>query len=241
MNTKSHANIKQIKRSTRTPPLSPKSLVISNTYLSQYSSLGDFRFNFVFVQVVPLLYVMMSFRTLVALEIAVAFWIHLHSEAEMQCTFPANIYLLKVINRKTRKRCQICSKLTNFVLYRRSNPIFKTSPCQILKKMELKKLFLCATVEYHVCTNLHKAGLWGNSNCGISQNQTQIKKKQKFKSCMFRAASLTAHQNLKLQWMQDLSLINRKHILSREKMCHVGSYIIYYMLRQTKLTLWILN
>ena len=103
MNTKSHANIKQIKRSTRTPPLSPKSLVISNTYLSQYSSLGDFRFNFVFVQVVPLLYVMMSFRTLVALEIAVAFWIHLHSEAEMQCTFPANIYLLKVINRKTRK------------------------------------------------------------------------------------------------------------------------------------------
>ena len=27
-------------------------------------------------------------------------------------TFPANIYLLKVNNRNTRKRCEICSKLT---------------------------------------------------------------------------------------------------------------------------------
>ena len=26
--------------------------------------------------------------------------------------FPANIYLLKVNNRNTRKRCEICSKLT---------------------------------------------------------------------------------------------------------------------------------
>ena len=27
-------------------------------------------------------------------------------------TFPANIYVLKVNNRNTRKRCEICSKLT---------------------------------------------------------------------------------------------------------------------------------
>ena len=103
MNTKSHANIKQINKSARTTPLSPKSLVISNTYLSQYSSLGDFRFNFIFVQMVPLRYVMMSFRSLVVFEIAVLFCVHFHSNTEIQYTFPANIYLFKVSNRNTKK------------------------------------------------------------------------------------------------------------------------------------------
>ena len=33
--------------------------------------------------------------------------------------FPANVYLLKVNNRNTRKRCEICSKLTIKTLERR--------------------------------------------------------------------------------------------------------------------------
>ena len=34
------------------------------------------------------------------------------ADAYMQRTFPAGIYLFKVINRNTRTRCEICSKLT---------------------------------------------------------------------------------------------------------------------------------
>ena len=39
--------------------------------------------------------------------------IHFNSEEFNLTTFLANIYLLKVSNRNTRKRCEICSKLTN--------------------------------------------------------------------------------------------------------------------------------
>ena len=31
---------------------------------------------------------------------------------EIKWNYPDNIYLLKVMNRNTRKRCEICSKLT---------------------------------------------------------------------------------------------------------------------------------
>ena len=38
-------------------------------------------------------------------------------------SFPANIYLFKVTNRNTRKRCEICSKLTKKTAERRNDVI----------------------------------------------------------------------------------------------------------------------
>ena len=49
-------------------------------------------------------------------------------------TFPANIYLFKVNNRNTRKRCEICSKLTMKISerrYRRHSGIFVVNLEQI--------------------------------------------------------------------------------------------------------------
>ena len=57
-------------------------------------------------------------------------------------TFPVNIYLFKVNKRNTRKRCEICSKLTIKTPERRRSGVF------IVKFEHISHLFLVTIVEF---------------------------------------------------------------------------------------------